>query len=68
MKNDLTYTQAMQQLDAIVNEIENEDITVDQLSLKVKEASLLIKICQDALKTTTIEVREILTALEKKED
>lgn len=63
MKNDINYTQAIEELENIVNQIENDDITVDQLSEKVKQAALLIKICQDALKTTGQEVKEILSTL-----
>jgi exodeoxyribonuclease VII small subunit len=65
MSKDLTYTQAIEELEAIVNEIESEDISIDQLSEKVKQASRLIRICQDALKTTSEEVRDILDSLNK---
>lgn len=63
MTEDLSYSQAIEQLEAIVQEIENEDISVDQLSEKVKQASFLITICQQALKVTGQEVRDILSAL-----
>lgn len=65
MNKDLSYTQAIEELEAIVNEIESEDISIDQLSEKVNQASRLINICQDALKTTSEEVREILDSLNK---
>lgn len=65
MKNKTTYTQAIAELEEIVNEIENEDIGVDELSEKVKRASVLIKICQDKLYKTEEEVSAVLKDIEK---
>ncbi|HXH20141.1 MAG TPA: exodeoxyribonuclease VII small subunit [Chitinophagales bacterium] len=63
MENKLTYTDAIMELESIVSEIENEDITVDELAEKVKRASLLIKICKDKLTQTEHEVNEVLKDL-----
>jgi len=63
MENNITYTDAIQELEAIVTEIENEEITVDDLANKVKRASLLIKICKDKLTKTENEVNEVLKEL-----
>ncbi|MBW6497128.1 MAG: exodeoxyribonuclease VII small subunit [Bacteroidales bacterium] len=63
MKNETTYSEAIEELEAIVNEIENEDISVDVLSEKVKRASILIGICRNALHTTEEEVKKILEEL-----
>lgn len=63
MKDKLTYAQAIEELEVIVSEIENEDISVDDLSLKVKRASILIGICKEALHTTEEEVKQILEEL-----
>jgi len=65
MKNKTTYTQAITELEKIVNEIENEDIGVDELSEKVKRASVLIKICKDKLHKTEEEVGAVLKDIEK---
>lgn len=63
MKDKITYSQAIEELEAIVSEIENEDISVDILSEKVKRASHLIQICKDALHSTEEEVKRILEEL-----
>jgi exodeoxyribonuclease VII small subunit len=63
MKNEITYSEAIEELEAIVSEIENEDISVDVLSEKVKRASVLIGICRKALNTTEEEVKKILEEL-----
>jgi exodeoxyribonuclease VII small subunit len=64
MKNKITYAEAIAELEEIVNEIENEDIGVDELSEKVKRASELIKICKDKLHKTEEEVSAVLKDIE----
>jgi exodeoxyribonuclease VII small subunit len=44
----------------LVAQIEEGDISVDDLSEKVKRAALLIKICKTKLKTTEEDVNLIL--------
>jgi exodeoxyribonuclease VII small subunit len=61
------YTEAFEELQEIVSEIEGGDISVDQLSDKVKRAALLIKICKDKLTATEEDVNQILKELESKE-
>ena len=64
MENKLTYTEAIAELEAIVEEIENEDISVDDLSKKVKRASELIRLCKTKLTKTEQEVNEVLKEIE----
>lgn len=61
MKEDLNYTTAMAELTAIAEGMENESISVDDLSQKVKRAQELIAFCQAKLKTTEDDVRKILS-------
>ncbi len=63
MDENIKYTEAISELEAIVSEIENEDISVDDLAEKVKRASFLIKICKDKLTKTETEVNEVLKDL-----
>jgi len=64
MKNNITYTEAFQELQDIVNEIEEGEISVDELSDKVKRAAILIKTCKAKLTTTEEDVNQILKELE----
>jgi exodeoxyribonuclease VII small subunit len=57
------YTQAFEELQTIVAEIEDGEIPVDKLSEKVKRAALLIKICKQKLTTTEEDVNKILKEL-----
>ena len=54
------YTEALLELEEIVNQIENDEISVDELSEKVKRAAWLIKSCKETLRTTEEEVALIL--------
>lgn len=58
------YTEAFEELQQIVADIEYGEISVDELSLKVKRASELIKICKEKLSATEEDVQEILKELE----
>jgi exodeoxyribonuclease VII small subunit len=58
------YTQAFEELQKIVNEIENGKISVDELSEKVKRATELIVICKTKLTTTEENVNKILREID----
>lgn len=64
----MTYTQAFQELQDIVTEIEKGETTVDILSQKVKRAAELIQICKHTLRETEGNVEAILQELAKQED
>lgn len=63
-KNKLTYTVAITELEAIVQDIESGEIDVDVLTAKVKRASELIKFCKDSLRNTQKEVEKTLVDIE----
>lgn len=65
MNEELKYTEAFDELQSIVQEIEDGEISVDELSIKVKRAALLIKICKQKLSTTEEDVNQILAELEE---
>ena len=67
MSNKPLYTEAFEELRQIVSEIEEGEISVDQLSEKVKRAALLIKICKTKLTATEEDVNKILKELESPE-
>lgn len=58
------YTEAFEELQTIVSEIEQGEISVDELSDKVKRAAFLIKICKTKLSTTEENVNTILKELD----
>lgn len=62
------YTEAFEELQQIVLEIEQGAIPVDELSEKVKRATLLIGICRKKLNSTEEDVNTILKELDKSEE
>jgi len=67
MHNNLTYTDAFGELQQIVSEIEEGEISVDELSEKVNRAALLIKVCKTKLTRTEEDVNRILKELDEGE-
>lgn len=63
----MTYKDAIEELEEIVNGIENEDVDVDELSKKVERASKLLSICSDKLKKTEEEVDKVIEQINKSE-
>jgi exodeoxyribonuclease VII small subunit len=60
MAKDVTYSDALNELNEIAREIENESIAVDELTKKLKRASELITICRAKLRLTEEEVKKII--------
>ncbi len=60
----ITYTEAFEELQQIVSDMEEGEISVDELSEKVKRAATLIRICKEKLYHTETDVRQILDELE----
>jgi exodeoxyribonuclease VII small subunit len=64
MNDNPGYTEAFEELQQIVSQIEEGAITIDELSEKVKRAALLIRICKAKLTSTEEDVNQILKELE----
>ena len=64
MNDKPNYSDAFEELQEIVSEIEQGEISVDELAAKVKRATQLIKICKDKLSTTEEDVSKILKELD----
>lgn len=64
MNENPNYAQAFEELQQIVSEIEEGEISVDELSEKVKRAALLIRICKEKLSATEEDVSKILKDLD----
>ena len=59
------YGEAVEELERIITEIEEESVDVDALTEKVKRATFLIGFCKDRLKDTEVEVQKALSGLEE---
>ncbi len=63
-KKEPTYGEAVEELERIITEIEEESVDVDVLTEKVKRATFLIGFCKDRLRDTEVEVKKALSGLE----
>lgn len=59
----MKYEAAYKELQEIVKEIETGNVSVDDLSIKVKRAGELIEICKQKLFHTEKEVNDVLKKL-----
>jgi len=57
---EIKYGKALKQLDEIIQKIENEEIDVDELSKKVKDAVQLIKVCKEKIEKAESEVKQVV--------
>ena len=58
------YGKSIKKLEDIIDKIENEEIDVDELSDKVKEAVSLIKVCKDKIEKAELEVKKVVEGLD----
>ena len=60
---EITYTAAFEELKGIVDQLENDSISVDELAEKMKRATVLMKICKDKLTKTEEEINKTISEL-----
>lgn len=61
----VSYSEAMAEIEDILEKIENEELDVDELAEKVKRVSILLKTCKDKLTKTNVQVETILKEMEE---
>ncbi|MCH5239324.1 MAG: exodeoxyribonuclease VII small subunit [Muribaculaceae bacterium] len=60
---ELTYTKAIQELEAIVAKMQSDNCDIDALTGLTKRAAELIKFCREKLFTTDEEVKKCIESL-----
>lgn len=63
-EKELTYSEALAELEKIIKEMESGEIDVDTLTEKVKRADYLCNFCLSRLKKVDDEVRSIMKNIE----
>ncbi|MDP8290012.1 MAG: exodeoxyribonuclease VII small subunit [Candidatus Susulua stagnicola] len=64
-KKIIKYSEAVEELEAILSELESERVDVDDMAIKVKKAVELIKLCRERIEKTEFEVTKIVKEFEK---
>ena len=62
-----TYKEAVSEIEDILEKLENDELDIDELALKVKRVSVLLKYCKEKLTTTESEIQSIIGDIEKPE-
>jgi len=57
-KAKITYDKAFAELNQILDDIQSEDVSIDQIAVKSKRANELLKFCRDKLRTIESQVAE----------
>ena len=60
MMVEVKYSNSIKKLEDIIEKIESEEIDVDELSAKVKEAVALIKTCKNKIEKAELEVKKVV--------
>lgn len=63
-----TYSQAMDRLERIVRQIDNNELEIDVLAEKIKEANEIIAFCGDKLTKADKEIEKLLSEKQKCEE
>lgn len=57
---EIKYEEAVRQLEAIVNKMENGELDIDSMATQLKQAQELVKLCKQKLKRTDNEIQKLL--------
>ena len=57
---EMKYSKAIERLDEIIAKIESDEIDVDELSVRVKEAVSLVKLCKEKIEKAEMEVKQVV--------
>ena len=60
MSKEINYEAAVKELEEIVSKMENDELDIDQMSVQLKRAQELMKLCKDKITKTDEEIQKIL--------
>ncbi len=63
VEENLTYEKAYAELERIMRDLQDDKVSVDELTGKVKRAVVLITFCNDMLRSTEAEVSALVKKL-----
>ena len=61
---EMKYEEAVRQLEEIVQKMENDEYSIDEIAVQLQTAQRLIKLCKDKLTKTEQEIQKIQTECE----
>ncbi len=63
MSEEISYKEALEELNSILKKIESEDIEMDDLTKIVKRALFLVNLCKSKLKNTEDKLQSIFNEI-----
>ena len=63
-KKNVSYKEAIAEIEEILGQLENNELDVDELSDKVKRVSILVTLCKEKLHNTEQEIDKILKEMD----
>ncbi len=60
-----SYAQAVAELEAILTELEDDDIDVDVLATRVKDAAELLRFCRQRLDAARVDIEHVMAELDE---
>jgi exodeoxyribonuclease VII small subunit len=66
--DDPGYAEAMAELEAILLELEDDQLDVDRLADRVQRAAELVRVCRDRVAAARLAVEEVVTGLDEPGD
>jgi exodeoxyribonuclease VII small subunit len=67
MADNISYKDAIEEIESILQQVESGELDVDQLTDKVKRASALLDFCNKKLKTSEQEIEKIIKEMKEEE-
>jgi len=63
--DDLAYVDAVDELEAILAELEGDEVDIDVLGARVRRAAALIRLCRDRVATARMDVEQVVAELDQ---
>ncbi|WP_019966734.1 exodeoxyribonuclease VII small subunit [Segatella maculosa] len=63
-KEEIKYEEALDRLERIVKQMENDELDIDVMGEQLKQAQKLIKLCKDKLTKADNEIKKILEKID----
>jgi exodeoxyribonuclease VII small subunit len=65
---EISYTDALAELEGILDELDGDEVDVDVLGARVKRAAELLRLCRDRIAGARFEVEQVVAELEAEVD
>ena len=62
---ELSFSEAMEELESVLRRIEGDEIDVDQLGRELGRAAKLLEVCRKKIRRAEVEVRQIVDQIEE---